>query len=330
MQRFASLFAATAAIAGMVAAYLFLQLRAEHLRSTRLQERIAQLEFAQLAKQASVSVAPVVTGTQPARAASAQPAEAANPTLQTVRAAEVPRVNASRANLANLMKDPVFRAAQLEQRRIQLQRSYADLAKELNLTPAQVDALFDLMAGQQLARISEPAVLAANGQANDEASRRALRNALEESRRAQDAEIATLLGDSKYQEFKEYQETMGARQRVTHLRSQLAAQGQLLTEEQTKPLVTAMAAEQKLRDQQMAGRERPTQGDARAQMAFQEQALKSSEESNRRLLRAAAAHLDAGQVTALEALLEQELAMSRAALRVQQARLEAQGRVGAQ
>lgn len=323
MQRFAPLFAATTLIAGMVAAYLFQQLRAEHLRSAQLQERIAQLEFAQGAKAAS---APVAAGNRSAQAASAQPVEAAASTPQQGKAVEVSRPNPSRANMQDLMKDPDFRAAQLAQRRVQLQRTYADLARELNLTPAQVDALFDLMARQQLARMSEPAVIAANGQANDEASRRALRNAMEESRRVQDAEIATLLGDSKYREFKEYQDTMGARQRVTQLRSQLAAQGQLLTEEQVKPMVTAMAAEQKLLNQQMAGRERPPQGDASGQIAYREEALRITEESNRRLLRAAASHLDAKQVEALETLLEQDMAMSRTNLRLQRARMAAQGR----
>jgi hypothetical protein len=329
MQRFASLFAATALVAAIVAGYLFVQLRAEHLRSAQLRERIVQLEVAQRAALASAPIEPSGPRGRPMHDLPVAPegSEAASVPAQGGTPVAEARPNASRMNNRDLMKDPDFRAAQLAQRRMQLQRNYADLAKELSLSPAQVDALFDLMARQQLARMSEPGVIAANAQsANDEASRSALRNAMEESRRAQEAEIATLLGDAKFREFKEYQDTMGARQRVTQLRSQLAMQGQLLAEEQVKPMITAMAAEQKLVSQQMAERERPQRGDATAQIAYREAALKITEESNRRLLRAASSHLDAKQLESLEALLEQDATMSRTNLRLQRARMDAQGR----
>ncbi len=325
MHRFAPLFAASTLVVAIVAAYLFLQLRAEHLRVRQLQERIAQLEFAQGASLASASVAPAVARSQPAQASSAGQVAVAESPGQDTRAVEVPRPNAARGNVRDLLKDPDFRAAQLAQRRAQLQRTYAALVRELNLTPAQADALFDLMARQQLARMSEPARSVANGQLPGEDAQQVMRNAIQETRRTQDAEIATLLGDAAFQQFKEYQDTLGARQRVTQLRAQLAAQGQLLADEQFKPLITAVAAEQKLQSQQRMDRE-PTRGDAAAQMANQEQSLKFTEESNRRLVRAAGSHLDSGQLQALEALLEQDLTMLRANLRVQKARLDAQGR----
>lgn len=326
MQRFAPLFAASTLVVAIVAGYLFLQLRAEHLRSRQLQERLAQLEFAQGAIHASVAVAPAVTGSQPAPASSAGQVAAAGLPGQNTMATEVSRPNAARVDVRDLLKDPDFRAAQLAQRRAQLQRTYAALVRELQLTPAQADALFDLMAKQQLARMSEPARMVANGQVPGEEAQQAMRNAIQENRRAQDAEIATLLGDAAFVQFKEYQDTLGARQRVTQLRAQLAAQGQLLTEEQFKPLITAVAAEQKLQGQQMADREPSTRGNAAAQLAYREQSLKATEESNRRLVRAASPYLDSTQLEALAALLEQDLAMLRANLRVQQARMEAQGR----
>ncbi len=325
MQRFAPLFAASTLVVAIVAAYLFLQLRTEHQRTRQLQERIAELEFAQGAIVASASVAPAVAGRQPAPASPAGQVAAVESSGQGSAAAEVARPNAARMNARGLMKDPDFRAAQLAQRRAQLQRTYAALVRELQLTPAQADALFDLMAKQQLARMSEPARMVSSGQVQGEDAQQAMRNAIQENRRAQDAEIATLLGDAAFQQFREYQDTLGARQRVTQLRAQLAAQGQLLTDEQFKPMIAAVAAEQKLQGQQVNDRE-PTRGDAAAQMAYREQSLKFTEESNRRMLRAAASYLDSGQLEALETLLEQDLDMLRANLRVQQARMDAQGR----
>jgi DNA-binding protein Fis len=318
MQRFASLFATVAAIAGMVAAYLFLQLRAEQLRSARLQERIAQLDSAQVATVAAT--APAATGMHPADAV---PLEgSAGEGAGRVQPARPQATTPSTAiSFRALMADPEYRKAQLAQMRVQIRQAYPDLGKALGLTSAESEAFFDMLGRhmeEQMTRSFEPA--------SSPEAREEQRRAVNAQQQASQAEIEQLLGPTRNEQWKDYLATLEGRQRVVQLRTMLANTEHPLTAQQEAPLLDTVLAESRRRRQQVASMS--AQPDPQAQLDYQERILKETAESHDRVTEGARAYLNAPQLELLRSSLDQQLAIQRAVLRARRAQRESQGEAG--
>jgi len=312
MPRLTPLFAATTVVAAIIAGYLWKQLDAERVANAQLQQRLAQFDM---------NPPPPRRSDAPRVAAAAAPSQAQAPAAPVQAAAARTSGNAARAalsiNIRDLFKDPDYREAQRAQLRMQLPQNYPDLAKELGLTPAEAGAFFDLLARQQVD-------LLANSLSSSEDSdevRQAAQRAAAELSRTQQGEIEGLLGASKYQQWKDYQQTLGARQQVNQLRTTLASAGQPLADDQAAPLLATLTAEQKRRAEEARSRTYPT--DPAAQLDFEEQNLKDTEASNNRVLDAAQSFLSAAQLAALKSSMTQQLAMSRAFQKARRAQLDA-------
>ncbi len=207
--------------------------------------------------------------------------------------------------------------------RASIAQNYPGLAKELGLTPEQAGKLFDLMTKNQLASLGDSLP-----DGTDEATVRAAASARQENARKQDAEVASLLGDAKYQQFKDYQQTLGARQQVSRLSSALESSGEPLGEQQQQQLITALAADQKRQVEEARQVARPAASGPRDQLAMMEDSLQRTEENNRRTLDAASSYLNSEQLDAFRKMQNQNLAMSRAVLRAQRAQQDGQGQSG--
>jgi hypothetical protein len=104
---------------------------------------------------------------------------------------------------------------------------------------------------------------------------------------------------------------------VEQWRVALAAANVPLTEEQRQSLVTSIVAEQQ---QWWTASARPpysTSGEPPTQQELAKQSLNSTTERHLRMLEVAQPHLNPEQATALRAALDQQLNLSRAAMRVQ-------------
>jgi hypothetical protein len=129
--------------------------------------------------------------------------------------------------------------------------------------------------------------------------------------------LTALLGETRYAQFKSYEEQKPVRNRVAALGRTFAAAGQPLGDAQARALMAALVVEEKRRREFMqetaAGRQPAEVGD---QMRIDDANLDFQAQSNHRLLEAVQPHLNALQLESYRAMLEQQLTQSRAALRV--------------
>jgi len=218
-------------------------------------------------------------------------------------------------SLRERLKDPEYRALQRAQLRAVALRNYPDLAKELDLNEEDVSRLLDL----QVDRDIEAMAGGPDAEASEEERKLALRTQQELSRQ-REAEVQQLLG-TKYPQWREYRQSLGARQRIAQLRSVLASSAQPLSDAQASSLLGLLIADQQSSAMQVRAAGHP--GDGLSQVNSMEQNLKQLEERNRRLFDAAASNLGSGQLGALRAMLDQELTMNRAYLRARRSQLDA-------
>jgi hypothetical protein len=234
-----AIFSATTLIAAIVAANLWMQLRVEREQNAQLQARVAQMESAQVAPQ-PVHTVPSTASTEQAIVATPSSTAARAPVAATAPSSAT-RSSTPAMNVQELMKDPDFRDGMAGTVRSSMSLLYPDLAKDLGLTNEQASKLLDLLAKHQMAMVS----LASPAALGDEAAMREAQKSIQENSRKQESEISTLLGENKYQQWKEYQSTLVVRQQVSRLHSALEASGQALEDDQEKSLITALAADQK-------------------------------------------------------------------------------------
>lgn len=322
--------AALAAVSAIVSANLWRELRDERARSAQL---AARLEDLQGGAGSAVRQLPVA---QVAAAPTGKPAETASP-----GAAEAPRqpaadaplpANVIRINERELMKDPEYRNARILQARATMAQLYPDLAEELGLSADEIDKLLTLLARQQTEMSEYSIVIAAGEQRPSDAEMQERTRIMGEINQRHQEELAASLG-GRYAQWQDYQQTLGARQRVIQLRQTLAGSGLSLSDVQARPLVAAIAAEQQRMSQELTALNREMGQRPEQRARLQEENFRLQAESNARMIAAAERHLDPRQLATFRSMLDSQLAMSRAVSRAQRQRQEqaaAQGQAAQQ
>jgi hypothetical protein len=271
-----------------------------NLDASRLQvaDLQAQLEAMKVARQAAETSFAAQLKAAMNRPAPAAATSAATPTAPRVTdpAAVAARAEGLVAALAEQANSPENRARTRSLRRAMMVQQYPDLGKELNLSDEQVNKLFDLMADQE-SNLAADVLSPANRDPATLQARMAKRQA---DQQANEAELKATLG-GKYSQFQEYKETLPTRRQVTDLRAVLNASGSSLSDAQARPLIAALAAEQKRIDQE-----------ARAPGGNPLTAQYTPENTNR-LVGAAAPYLNPQQLESYRQMRERE-ANSRRAL----------------
>jgi hypothetical protein len=213
-----------------------------------------------------------------------------------------------------MLKDHEYRKARLAQLRLSLPQSYPGLIELLGLLPDEADRLWSLLAEDQL-QASANEIPLVNGQIDSQAMRE-MSVARAQYRRELDDSLTALLGDSRFQQWKDYQETRPSHQQAAQLNRTMESMGLLLNDAQMRPLTAALVAEQKRQGEDIAA-QFTSSGAARSGLAQpQEENFRREEESNRRIIDAAAPHLSERQLETLRAILDQQLTMKQASSRV--------------
>jgi hypothetical protein len=228
------------------------------------------------------------------------------------------------ANLAaqnNLvMADPGYRNAVLAQGVASLRASSPGLVEEMGLSSEESEAMFQLIASHQMELNEEISRIRSNGPM-DAATRARMQSAQEEGQSRLQDSLAAQLGQDRFRQYTDYQETRMARNSVASIGNTLALAGQPLTTAQLRPFISAMAAAQRRQQaEQQALPRSPVTANSAAAAQLREQQLKRAEESNRMLLEAAERHLTPSQLAIYRAQIEAQVAQSRASMRVQQER----------
>lgn len=144
------------------------------------------------------------------------------------------RMEAQRAAQAKMYADPEGRRLMLAESKINMRAEYPDVARFLNLSSDEADQLFALLAQQRLNFFERPA----NGASPDD---------FEQRMRADDAELASLLGSERFQKLQRYRDTSGERSRVAAFREQLD-EAHALSDDTAERLITVLATERERAD----------------------------------------------------------------------------------
>jgi hypothetical protein len=210
-------------------------------------------------------------------------------------------VNPLLAQVAQMRNSPEGQEYQRIMLRQRLDEEYADVAKQMNLSPDKVAKLLDLLVKRRMDLAADSSSQQSRGP-QDRAARAELTRIRAERERAFEAELKYLLGDS-YPKWPEYQSAAAERQQEGYirmakedLRHAISSGNSPLTDAQFAYLDSAITAEQNRIDQESRG------------MNMQQQ-LQRLPETNRRLVEVAAAHLNPQQLDRYRRYLEQQQGM---------------------
>ena len=147
-----------------------------------------------------------------------------------------------------LLKNPKFRQALRNQQRVVFETEFRDLPKLLNLSPAETERLFDLLAEQGVSRLE----LQWRGPwgPKEGISRQ---DSYRDLRQQNDAELSRLLGGANMNRFQEFRSTLQSRAEVASVRNEMALGPDPIREDQVEPMIGLVDAElqrmnQELRD----------------------------------------------------------------------------------
>lgn len=204
-----------------------------------------------------------------------------------------------------LLQNPEYRDLLRARQRLGLRQSHQDLAEFLQISKEQADQLIDLLAEQRVREQGESIPTWAGR--GDAAAAQAFMQKNRERQGANEAEIAALLGPSKFEEWKEYEQSGMARFLVQRFASSLPEDASLRAE-QRRSLLRAMAREQRKMFEDRALSIPPGQmPDAEWLNRVRGQELERMAAANQRILDAAAQILSQRQLEQLDSMLQQEL-----------------------
>jgi hypothetical protein len=161
-------------------------------------------------------------------------------------------------------------------------QQYPDLAKELDLTPDELDKLEALVIHQLTSRTF--------GQSP-----------------AEKADMVQFFGE-KYPQWQTYQDTLPGRRQVSSLRGELAARGSTLSDEQARPLMAALNAELKRAD---LNTPIPALPPPTTIQETRDRDLQGMAEVSSRLVKAATPYLNAQQLDSYRLMLNEGMHMRR-------------------
>lgn len=144
------------------------------------------------------------------------------------------------ARIAALMADPEYASAFNLQQRSRLDRTYADLFAQLNLPPATLSKLQDLLVEKQ--NTARDVFMAAREEGLSGRDNREELRALVEATQAEiDAEIRSAIGESNFAALQNYEQTGRQRAVVEQFESRLSYSGTPLNSAQAQALTGILA-----------------------------------------------------------------------------------------
>jgi len=293
----------TLLVISIVAAYLWQQLREQGAQNQRLSARLTALETPVPVAGSRVQTSQATPAMSASSEAPSPPASAAAVSEPTSLPMQRSGDAGSMAALARqMMETPGGKQLQLVMERQGLARRYPDVQAALNLSPQQVEKLFDVLARRETEDSEDRRQ--PRGPIDRAAGEEMLRKMAERDR-AYRADLASVLGDS-YPKWDEYQIAASQRQRegwarqaADQLRATISPGNNTLSDAQFQAFNAAVTAEQKRIDQSIRS---------------PQQQLQNLPEANRRLVEVAVAHLNPEQLAAYRRHLEQQTEMMRMAL----------------
>ena len=143
--------------------------------------------------------------------------------------------------LSKMMQDPDTRKFIREQQRMMMDQMYAPLVKRLGLTPEEAAQFKGMMADNAVSAAEKAtSMFGSSGSTN----RAETLTSLTADQKSFDEQVKAFLGEDRYAQYKDYQETMGERAMLNQFKQQ-AGSDYNLTDPQAEALLTFMKEEKK-------------------------------------------------------------------------------------
>ena len=143
---------------------------------------------------------------------------------------------------AKILKDPEMLKMIRDQQRTMMDSLYSPLVKKMNLTPEEAAQFKDLLADNMMKGASKATSLFGG---DSSTNRTELLNTLSAEQKSFDQQVREFLGESRYTEYKDYQQTVGERTQLNQFRMQTAGGENALTDQQTEQLLGFMKEEKR-------------------------------------------------------------------------------------
>jgi hypothetical protein len=188
-----------------------------------------------------------------------------------------------------LVRDPEYRRVWHEEKRLEVESTYIDVPGLLALSLELTDRFFSLLVNQQLRRVEMPTNTTAG---------------YEDRMRQEERELTTLLGESNYARFREFQDSYTQRHLVKHLRVAIGAGTDALREDQVEKLISILCDA----DEQMQ-RAGSASNFIFMTKAMRERQMELARQRDARIRESAAPILTPRQFAALDAWIRWDLAL---------------------
>ncbi|MHC1770046.1 MAG: hypothetical protein AB9869_38150 [Verrucomicrobiia bacterium] len=153
--------------------------------------------------------------------------------------------------ISKMLDDPETRGFLREQQKMMMDQLYGPLIKKMDLTPDEATKFKNFLLETAMKSTERASSLL-----GPSTNRMAAVAQIAADRAATDAQLKELLGDQRYAQYKDYEQTAGERMQLNQFRQQFGAGSLPLTEDQTEQLLGFMKEEK----QTMASVGHPTVG----------------------------------------------------------------------
>jgi replicative superfamily II helicase len=212
--------------------------------------------------------------------------------------------------LANMLKDPEMRKAMEQQQRMAMDMIYGSLVKQLQLSPEQEKKFKDMLLAQQMENVSQAGAMFDG----DPEQRAKLAKELAEKRTANEEKMKELLGEEKFAQYQDYNQTIGERMMLDQF-----ARNAEISPEQNEQLLAIMREEKKNVQINLGNPAADPTQDWQAVLGSDEATAKlfaQQEEVNNRVMERAAQVLTPEQMQKFGPVLKSQLEMQKAGLKM--------------
>lgn len=277
--------------------------RAE-IRRLREQVEVFKNEAGQLRSQLANAKADAVVQTPASEEASATPAS------QSASGPEFMK------GLAKMFTDPEMKKSMRVQQLVGIRMIYADLAKELGLSPADSEQLMEILADRQM-DLSASAMASMDPNATD---KEAKAKKLGDTQKRHAEQLHAVLGEERYKKFQSYESSIGDRFLLQQFEGQFAASGSPLEAAQKEKLFALMREERTKTPADRSNLLNYTNPQQQIEALKSDDAVakfaSSQDEFNRRVLDRARDVLNADQIATLQKVQQQQIELMKVQMKM--------------
>jgi hypothetical protein len=214
--------------------------------------------------------------------------------------------------LAKMMEDPNMRKMMRQQQIAMMDSMYGPLFKQLGLSPEEIGEFKEKLIDSQMGGAENAGRLL--GEA-DAAKRAEAIKSIAEKQKAGEEDLKGFLGEDRYAQYKDYQESLGERMTLNQFQQQLSGGQNALSEDQNGQLLAIMKEERKNSPAMFSNDPNAVPDPAQFEAMLSEEKMnkhfEQQEELNRRILERAKAVLSPEQLEVFNSHQSSQLQMQR-------------------